>query len=335
MDVKYFRDGKLVRNIVLIVSVITIMFLYQVTSYASEAGKSSVLGVENAMKLPISDAHFHVMGRFMQPNSLLEMMDKHNVRWAGGAGSMAPDARMTHFHSIMGERLRLFGGQRESIQCYVKHGQAPFDDPTHPCAIEILTQIEAGLKDGRFSGIGELHVNSRYSAPNIPGMRRKLSLDSPTFKAIFELAQKYNVAVDFHIEWESDTVKQLERMLLLYPNVPFKLAHCGKTTSAKDIRRVMGKYPNLYCDLSARPGQHGFRDPKMNIFNANGFQQRGWRELIEDYSDRFTVGIDDVDSWDKYTEVVNAIRKGLLANLSPEAAEKVAYQNADRLYGGQ
>jgi hypothetical protein len=324
------------RHSILIVSVTTLMLFCQATTHASEADNTPVLGVEKAMKLPISDAHFHAMGKFMKPYELLKMMDKYKINWAGGAGNFMPDAPEVKFQKVMGQRLKTFGGVRESVKCYADHGAAPFESPNHPCAIEMLNQIEAGLKDGRFTGIGELHVNTLNTSPKIPpGVNRKLPVDSPTIKAIFDLARKYKAPVDMHLEWESDTIEQLERMLASYPSVSVKLAHCGKTSSADDIRAIMSKYANVYCDLSSRPGVFRYHNSKVVIFTANGFQQDGWRKLIEDYSDRFTVGTDDVDSWDKYEVVVNMIRKGLLANLSPATAEKVAYKNADRLYGGQ
>ncbi len=295
-----------------------------------------VLGIEKAMELPISDAHFHVMApSSMQPEALLQMMDKHKIKWAGGAGYMVPDALMARYRAVMGQRLKHFGGQRESVDAYVNFGAAPFEDPNHPAAMEMLTKIEAGLKDGRFKGIGEMLINSRNTAPMRPGMRRKLAVDAPTFKAMFDLAQKYKAPVDMHIEWDSDTVEQLERMLASYPSVSVKLAHCGKTSSPRDIRLIMGKHANVYCDLSARPGQHKAYNSSVVIFTGNGFQHKDWRQVIEDFPDRFTVGIDDVASWNEYEQVVEIIRKGLLANLSPETAEKVAYKNADRLYGGQ
>lgn len=308
----------------------------QRAAYSAETNfDKPVLGVEKAMELPIADAHFHVMPKFMDPDSLLIFMDKHKIKWAGGAGNSAPDARMAPFHATMGLRLKFFGGQRESIKAFADHGSEPFENPNHPDALAMLAQIEAGLKDGRYKGIGELHINSRYTAPPIPGVRRKLPVDSPTIKAVFDLARKYKVAVDIHIEWDSDTVDQLQNMLASYPDVPLKLAHCGKTSSADDIRAIMSKYANVYCDMSSRPGPFLTRDPSVIVFTVNGFQQNGWRKLIEDLPDRFTVGIDDVVSWNEYEEVVEIIRKGLLANLSLETAEKVAYKNADRLYGGQ
>lgn len=313
----------------------TLMLLYQVTVYGSEADNAPALGVEKAMELPISDAHFHVIPIFMEPDALLKAMDSLKIKWTGGAGYMAPDARMARFHKVMKQRLKLYGGQRESVNIYAKHGAAPFENPSHPAVAEMLSQIEAGLKDGRFKGIGELHVNTLYTAPDKPGLRRKLPVDSPTFKAVFDLARKYEAPVDIHIEWDPDTVEQLERTLTAYPSVPVKLAHCGKTSTAGDIRAIMTKFANVYCDLSSRPGKHRYHTPTVVIFTAEGFQQGDWRKVIEDFSDRFTVGIDDVESWSEYEMVVGIIRKGLLAHLSPETAEKVAYKNADRLYGGQ
>ncbi len=294
-----------------------------------------VLGIEKAMELPISDAHFHIDGRFMQPEVLLQMMEKHKIKWTGGAGHMVPDALVAKFSAVMGQRLKSFGGQRESVHAYAKFGAAPFEDPNHPAAMEMLAQIEAGLKDGRFKGIGELLINSLNTAPMMPGFRRKLPVDGPTFKAMFDLAQKYKSPIDMHIEWNSDTVEQLERMLASYPSVSVKLAHCGKTSSPRDIRLIMGKHANVYCDLSSRPGQHKAYNSSGIIFTGNGFQHKDWRQVIEDFPDRFTVGIDDVTTWSQYELVVEMIRKGLLANLSAETAEKVAYKNADRLYGGQ
>ena len=45
------------------------------------------------------------------------------------------------------------------------------------------------------------------------------------------------------------------------------------------------------------------------------------------------VGIDDVHTWSQYEAVASSIRFGLLANLSPATAEKVAYKNAVRTMG--
>lgn len=67
------------------------------------------------------------------------------------------------------------------------------------------------------------------------------------------------------------------------------------------------------------------------IYSKSGIKE-DWRRLIEDYPDRFFVGIDDVYSWSEYDEVHATIREGLIANLTPDTAEKVAYRNAVRFF---
>jgi tRNA(Ile2) C34 agmatinyltransferase TiaS len=44
------------------------------------------------------------------------------------------------------------------------------------------------------------------------------------------------------------------------------------------------------------------------------------------------VAIGDVHDWSEYDEVATAIRKGLLAHLKPETAEKLASRNAVRVF---
>jgi hypothetical protein len=44
------------------------------------------------------------------------------------------------------------------------------------------------------------------------------------------------------------------------------------------------------------------------------------------------VGVDDVQNWDEYDEVVATIRQGLLAALTRPVAEQVAWRNAARLF---
>jgi predicted TIM-barrel fold metal-dependent hydrolase len=70
---------------------------------------------------------------------------------------------------------------------------------------------------------------------------------------------------------------------------------------------------------------------QRNIFSESRVDS-GWLELIEDFPDRFMIGTDAHNAND-YRKYVKAVRSGLLANLSDETAEKVAYKNAQHLFG--
>ena len=99
------------------------------------------------------------------------------------------------------------------------------------------------------------------------------------------------------------------------------------------MREVLEKNPNISCDLSFRsPPQLKAKIMDRMVFD-NGRLRGEWKKLIEDYPDRFIVGIDDVYSWADYDGTVNSIRTGLLANLAPDVAEKVAYKNAQAWFG--
>ena len=53
---------------------------------------------------------------------------------------------------------------------------------------------------------------------------------------------------------------------------------------------------------------------------------------MEDHSDRFMIGTDAI-SGDDFEAAIKIVRKGLLPNLKPDTARKIAYQNAQRLFG--
>jgi len=55
-----------------------------------------------------------------------------------------------------------------------------------------------------------------------------------------------------------------------------------------------------------------------------------WKALLEDRSERFLVGT-DVDNFDDYGRIIAYYRE-VFAQLSPEAAERLARGNAMRLW---
>jgi hypothetical protein len=105
-----------------------------------------------------------------------------------------------------------------------------------------------------------------------------------------------------------------------------------RLTVAEQVRPFLRTYGNVYRDLSFRstPQENG-RFPERIIFTRTSLDP-AWRALIEEFPDRFMVGVDDVHSWGEYDQVIDSIRFGLLARLSPATAEKVASQNGVRLF---
>lgn len=287
---------------------------------------AGALGVAEANKLPLADAHFHIMS-FMKPDELVERMDRYNIRWAGAAGPAGMIGDDGAFVAKLKNRYIRFAGQFEILQAGMQEGDAAFTNPHSAAFKYVAAEIEDMLADGRAVGIGEIHVNSRTSAAYAP-VRRKVPTDSPGMKTLWALAAKYKVPLAIHMQFDPDSVEQLEALVATSPETQMILVHCGKDTDADQVRPIFERHPNVVCDLSyrSRPQEKGGW-PNRIIYDGSGIQS-DWRKLIEDYPDRFVAGIDDVHSWSEYDAVHENIREGLLAHLTPETAEKVAYKNA-------
>jgi len=291
----------------------------------------AVLGQEFAKTIPIADAHFHLMP-FMDPAELAQYMDRGGIRWAGGAGALGGPARNAAAAAALGTRYIPATGQGQWLTLKDEGGTAALENADSPAFQKRLAAMEADLRDNGARVIGEIHVNTLNSAAN-PRVYHKIKGDAPTLKAMLDLAAKYKRPLNIHAEWDSDTAREVVKLAESNRDARLILSHCGVKATASDIREVMEKNPNVMCDMSFRsPPQLKGISIARTAFDS-GRLSGDWKKLIEDFPDRFIVGIDDVQSWAEYESVVNSIRTGLLANLAPEVAEKVAYRNAQALLG--
>lgn len=296
-----------------------------------------------APDLPIADAHFHLMP-FMTPQDLHAHMDKGNVKWtvsatAIGNASVSPWQRDSAVKQELGPRFMPATGGREFYAGEKTHGTAFYSTPAHAARQAAFATMDDLLRPGGVA-IAETLPNAETSSAD-PLRRRRVPTDSPFFIELMEMAIRNQVPLPMHMEWHPESVAELGRLLDRYPKGVVLLSHCGKTSTAEGVRPMLEKYPNLYCDLSFRsPPQataESQKDPNRTIFWPESiFRKPGinadWKRLIEDFPDRFMVGIDDVHSWGEYDEVVVAIRSGVLAQLSQATAQKVAWRNAVRLF---
>lgn len=299
----------------------------------------------NVQDIPIADAHFHMMG-FMTPASLKEQMDKHNVRWIISAGSIGrfgntDNSLSTDLNVVkeIGDRYLPAVGWSDIRSAESDEGVKIYTDPSNARRDSVIRIIDEQLSAGR-RVIGETFPNAETSHA-VVRFRRRVPTDSVLFIELYKLSVKHGVPIPMHMQWHPSSVEQLGNLLLSDSRGVVVLSHCGKDTEASDIRRFFEKYSNVFCDLGFRsPPQataESLKDPARTIFWGKGmFREAGikpeWAKLIEDYPDRFMVAIDDVHSWGMYEDVVEAIRNGVLANLSGETAEKVAYKNALRIF---
>ena len=296
----------------------------------------AVLGVAAARSIPIVDSHLHVMA-WMDVRELVDYMDRSGVRWAGGAGIggvKSPGEGQSKFLetvSILGSRYIRPTGQGQWLSLHRKLAAA-VENPDTPEVAKTLSAIESDLRHRGAHVISEIHVNARTTSSEA-FTRFKVRADSRTLKALFDLAGKYGRPLNIHVQWDPDTAQEVERLAGANRRARLILSHCGCFATASDIRGVFERNANMSCDLSNRgTSLVGARSAYQAVFDEGNILG-GWKRLIEDFPARFIVGVDVPQSWEQYESTLRVIRFGLLANLSPKTAEKVAYKNAQSWFG--
>ena len=300
----------------------------------SVPGEPSQKSVDEAGSLDesnviIADVHMHPTSQ--HPIDQLTWMNRNGVKWAG-LGSMIR-TKVEHYREVMGERYIPFGGQGSMHRIHAQYGSEGAEDKNNTMFESMMEELKEDFEDGKIKGIGEIFANNRTTNPK-PNMRRKTRIDAPTYRAMLDLVDQYGGALSMHIQWDKDSIEQLGILADHNPNGNIIWAHCGNDGSAYDVRKILQIHSNIYCDLSARsrPKLTDWvvsKRPNAEIFTAYNLNS-SWKDLIEEMPNRFMVGT-DTKTEGHYDKGIHNIRKGLLENLTEEAAEKVAYKNAQRL----
>jgi uncharacterized protein len=217
----------------------------------------------------IIDCHTHVYWQNHNPDQAVRHMDHLGVdrawvlSWEDMAGGIAPGL----YQHLSVDRV---------MSSYRQHPDRfiPFCglDPRRDNAEEMLRR----LVDQGCRGYGEIKF--------------RLLLDNPDLMAMYALCEELKLPVLVHIEvplshdkaWYGGTVDALERVLKTFPKVNFvghgpgfwreisgdaaedaRAYPNGPITPGGKLKKFLGRYPNLYADLSASSGLTAMRrDPR-------------------------------------------------------------------------
>jgi hypothetical protein len=285
------------------------------------------LGREAAAQIPLIDGHFHVF-QWMDPHILIQNMDRLGIRMAGGVAPPTSPDRIAEVAAVLGSRYIRPTGAAQWLALKAEEGVSALENAESPAFRKKLVEIEADLRDHGARAIGEIFVSTLQSAGS-PLTHLKVRADAPTLRAMLDLAAKYQRPLNIHAQWDVDTAEETAKLAESNRKARLVLSHCGIFAGASDIRKVFEQHSNIVCDLSHRsPPLVKVQVRQQRMVFDHGFLAGDWRRLIEDYPDRFMIGVDDPRSWRDYEATVASIRFGLLANLTRETAEKVAYRNA-------
>ena len=171
-------------------------------------------------------------------------------------------------------------------------------DPT------VLPFLEDLLSKRKYVAIGEFHI---FGA----------DADLPNMRGVVQLARKYGLYLHSHSDADA-VVRHFQQD----PDAKVLWAHSGFERPEK-IREMLRRYSKLYCDLAF-----------LTSHASGGKVAPGWREAFLEFPDRFVVGTDTFTPERWHYIVEHAIwSRAWLNDLPRETAERIAYRNAEELFG--
>ena len=138
----------------------------------------------------------------------------------------------------------------------------------------------------------------------------------PVMAEMIDLAVERGLFLHAHAD-EDAIVRIVERA----PDLTVIWAHAGFDVPVTTLAELIARYPRLLIELSFR-----------NDIAPAGKLSNDWRQLFVDQPDRFLVGMDTyiASRWAELGELADEARSWL-AQLPPDVADRIAFQNAAEL----
>jgi predicted TIM-barrel fold metal-dependent hydrolase len=250
-------------------------------------------------ELPLFDAHIH----YKEPawglypvDKVIRLMDRTGV--AMGLVSSTPDEGTI--------KLWEFAPNRIVPELRPYHGDAGSSNWTETPGME--SYLEGRLNKYPHQGIGEFHI------------RNRAMWDRALFRRVIDMAKERDIFLHVH-----SGAKPIKWLYNLDEDVKIIWAHAGLGETPETVYRVMKKYPNLVADTSLR---------EFAIRGSGDDLNPKWKKIVIEFQDRLMIGSDTWvnDQWDNYHSIM-ASNRAWLSKLPRPIAEKIAYRNAERLFG--
>jgi predicted TIM-barrel fold metal-dependent hydrolase len=217
---------------------------------------------------------------------------------------------------------------------------APGEAETARRMERLAAEVKAGC-----AGVGE--IGFRHYDKTRMGAQWVIALPAgyPPLLAIARTAALARVPLDLHAEpvepdgkrHESEVFGTIGLMLQGNPELRLILAHTAMT-NARNARALLAAYPTLMMNVNFAKHRHGMWQGLEPVSDASGRLYTDWAALFEEMPERFMVGSDMFfsrvgDPEDDYRRRIRNVRR-CLGSLAPQAARRIAYENAARVYAG-
>jgi len=194
--------------------------------------------------------------------------------------------------------------------------------------------LEEAMSSGKYRGIGEIGL--RHFVPQKESNATDLTIpgDHPWMFIMSDIAAKYNVPIDVHMEATAETIKGLESLLAHNKNTIIIWDHAGWANTDMPtpqlIGQLMEKYPNLYSSIKMR--KDNSTPSSVNIFNSDKKITPEWIALFKKFPDQFMIGSDIKAGVraDEFTYVKDHLK--LLSQLPSEILKKIERENSKKIF---
>jgi len=249
--------------------------------------------------LPLFDAHIHYKEPAWGPypvQSILRLMDDNGV--AMGLVSSTPDEGTI--------KLWEYAPNRIVPELRPYHGDATSSNWSHVHGME--SYLSERLDQYPHQGIGEFHIRSRKM------------WDRAFFKSIINMAKERDIYLHIH-----SGAKPIRWLYGVDKDVKIIWAHAGLGEPPETVYKTMKRYPNLLADTSLR---------EFAINGTGADLNPKWKKIVIEFQDRLMIGSDTWvnEQWDNYDGIM-ASNRAWLSKLPRSVAEKIAYKNAERVFG--
>lgn len=273
----------------------------------------------------ISDAHGHFKGQQADPDGTIRAMDENNIDvvllWVKHQGGWKDSDTLNFSNKYPG---RVIPGIAFQTKGWSKQKNS------------FMESVREKASSGNFKALGEVSVRGKI------GGNLNSPPDSPLLKEVLDISEKYGLPVTFHhnpyqrnggkYERTDEYETFIEETLSHNTKAVILWAHwCGQSTPDA-ARKLLQRFPNLYCELAWLHKPLSY--VATRLVDENKRFIAGWKKLIEEFPDRFVVGIDSSatpKNLDDYSKRVGKIRTAL-GGLAPETAAKVATKNMHRIF---
>ena len=209
---------------------------------------------------------------------------------------------------------------------------------------DYIRAILSGARSREYAFVGEIlyaHADKAHGDQTADG-ERFADPGQPGTRRLLDGLKDLNVPLMAHWEvydWDRDW-PNFRRLYGEFPKQIFIWPHAG-FGSAVQVAEVLAAHANVVVTLSKKEESNtslsdGSKAGRLGeaLVDECGTLVPEWRTLILKYPDRFLFATDAHKDfrWERYARIVERWR-AILAQLPPEPAAAVAFQNAERLYG--